>query len=111
MTDEQKKNFKEIFNYNEEIKYNNRIIKNRALFMSIAAIGAAYGIAGLQFADDPAARAIDLATIFLCTGVGVQQLIGLTEAVSRKEIAKDRLLDLNDSKSKKLVLKREENKN
>lgn len=111
MTEEQRRNLKEIINYNEEINIDNRKIKNRALFMSAAAIGAACGITGLQFADDPASRAIDLATILFCSSVAVQQLISLTETVSRREIAKEKLLELNDSKTKKLVLKKEENKN
>lgn len=111
MTEEQRRNLKDIINYTEEVNINNRKIRNRALFMSAAAIGATAGVVGLHAADDPAARAIDLATILFCSSVAVQQLISLTEAVSRKEIAKEKLLELNDTKSKKLVLKREENKN
>lgn len=111
MTEEQKRNLREIINYTEEINIDNRKIKNRALFMSAAAIGVTVGVAGLHSADDPAARAIDIATILFCSGVAAQQLVSLIEAVSRREIAKEKLLELNDSKSKKLVLKREENKN
>ena len=111
MTEEQRRNLKEIINYNEEINIDNRKIKNRALFMTVATIGATAGVVGLHAADDPASRAIDLATILFCSSVAVQQLISLTEAVSRREIAKEKILELNDTKSKKLVLKREENKN
>ena len=111
MTEEQRRNLKDIINYTEEVNIDNRKIRNRALFMSAAAIGATVGVVGIYSADDPAARAIDIASILLCSSVAVQQLIGLTEAVSRREIAKEKLLELNDSKTKKLVLKREENKN
>lgn len=111
MTEEQRRNLKDIINYTEEVNIDNRKIRNRALFMSAATIGAAFGIMGLQYADDPASRAIDVATIILCSNVAVQQLVSLTEAVSRREIAKEKLLELNDSKTKKLVLKKEENKN
>ena len=111
MTEDQRRNLKEIMNYTEEINIDNRKIKQRALFMCVATLGATAGVIGLHSADDPAARAIDVGTILFCSSMAVQQLIGLTEAVSRREIAKDRILELNDTKTKKLVLKREEKKN